>query len=131
MGIRTMSETRQIRHVLVVDDDALARMTALQCVKQTGWEGSAASGGVEALDMLRSERYDMVLLDIVMPVMDGVQVLAEMQQDAELSRIPVIVVSGTDEAESINKCIELGAAGHLSKPLDIQRLTECVETLPR
>lgn len=110
-------------HILVVDDDMLARMTAVQCVKQQGHTASIAEGGAQALEMLRSDKYDLVLLDLLMPNVDGLEVLAEIKDDPQLRRVPVIMVSGSDEAESIAKCIEMGAAGHLSKPLDPTLLT--------
>ncbi len=109
-------------HILVVDDDMLARMTAAQCVKQQGHTASIAEGGAQALDLLQSNTYDIVLLDLLMPEVDGFEVLMRMRQDQQLEKIPVIMVSGTDESESIAKCIELGAVGHLSKPLDPARL---------
>lgn len=105
-------------HVLVVDDDMLARMTAAQCVKQKGHEASMADSGAKALEMLQSARYDLVLLDLLMPEMDGLEVLTKIKLDPQLRRIPVIMVSGADEAESMARCMQTGAAGHLSKPLD-------------
>ena len=114
--------TEQALHILVVDDDMLARMTAAQCVKQQGHTASMAEGGAQALQMLRSERYDLVLLDLMMPGVDGFEVLTEMKENPQLQDIPVLMVSGTDEAESIAKCIEKGAAGHLPKPLDSTQL---------
>jgi adenylate cyclase len=114
--------TEQALHILVVDDDMLARMTAAQCVKLQGHTASMATGGAQALEMLRSERYDLILLDLMMPDVDGFQVLTEMKQDPQIQDIPVLMVSGTDEAGSIAKCIEKGAAGHLPKPLDSAQL---------
>lgn len=113
-----MNEEQHVLHVLVVDDDMLARMTAAQCVKQKGHEASMADSGAKALEMLQSARYDLVLLDLLMPEMDGLEVLTKIKLDPQLRRIPVIMVSGADEAESMARCMQTGAAGHLSKPLD-------------
>jgi adenylate cyclase len=120
--------TEQALHILVVDDDMLARMTAAQCVKLQGHTASMATGGAQALEMLRSERYDLILLDLMMPDVDGFEVLTEMKQDPQLQDIPVLMVSGTDEAGSIAKCIEKGAAGHLPKPLDSAQLGALINT---
>lgn len=109
-------------HVLVVDDDMMARMTAAQCLKQQGHTAGMAEGGAKALEILRSEHFDLILLDLVMPEVDGFEVLKRLKADPDLRRVPVIVVSSTDEAESIDKCMEMGAAGHLSKPLDTASL---------
>jgi len=123
-----MNENAAVRQVLIVDDDALARMAASQCVKQCGHSARLAGGGKEALSMLRSEGFDLVLLDIEMPDMDGMAVLASMKEDTRTRGIPVLMVSGTEQAESIERCMQLGAAGHLSKPLDPAELADRLET---
>jgi CheY-like chemotaxis protein len=109
-------------HILVVDDDMLARMTAAQCVKQQGHTAGMADGGARAIEMLQSDKFNLILLDLMMPDMDGFEVLAKIMEDPQLRRTPVIMVSGAEDAESIDRCIEMGAAGHLAKPLDSARL---------
>lgn len=111
----------------MVDDDMLARMTAAQCVKQQGHEAALAEGGAKAMEMLRSDRYDLVLLDLLMPKVDGFQVLQQMRDDPELNKIPVIVVSAVDESEITAKCLEMGAVDQLVKPLDDVLLAERIE----
>ena len=111
-------------HILVVDDDVLARMTAAQCVKQQGHTAGMAQGGAQALEMLQSDRYDLVLLDLMMPDVDGFEVLTRIKADPRLQGIPVIMVSGDDDAESMARCIEMGAAGHLPKPLTPAQLAD-------
>lgn len=120
--------TESARHILVVDDDMLARMMAVQCVKQQGHSASMAKGGVQALEMLGSEKYDLVLLDLLMPDVDGFDVLAKIKEDPQIRDIPVVMVSGADEAESVAKCMELGASGHLPKPLDPVLLATQIDT---
>ena len=109
-------------HILVVDDDMLGRMQAAQCVKLQGHTVTMADGGVQALELLRSQTFDLVLLDLLMPDVDGFEVLRQMRADEKLRGIPVIVVSGADETESVAKCVEMGAAGHLAKPVDPELL---------
>lgn len=116
-------------HILVVDDDMLARMTAVQCVKQQGHRVSTAEGGAKALEMLNADRFDLILLDLLMPDIDGLEVLTKIKGDPELRDTPVIMVSGAEETESITKCIESGAAGHLPKPLDPTLLAAQIRTL--
>jgi len=77
-----------------------------------------AEDGQQALQALRAHPFDAVLLDLLMPRIDGYQVLAEMKQDAALRRMPVIVISSTDEMDSIVRCIEMGATDYLTKPFD-------------
>lgn len=114
--------TEQTCHILVVDDDMLARMEAAQCAKLHGHTVTMADGGAKALELLRSEAFDLVLLDLMMPEVDGFEVLRQMQADEKLREIPVLVVSGAEETESVARCIEMGAAGHLAKPVDPELL---------
>ena len=117
-----MSEN--ILSILVVDDDMLARTTAAQCVKRGGHTAAMADGGAAAMEMLQSDEYDLVLLDLMMPDVDGFEVLRHIRETPKLSEIPVIVVSGSGGAESKAKCLEMGASGYLSKPLDPALLNE-------
>ena len=76
--------------------------------------------------MLQSEPFDLVLLDILMPEVDGYAVLAEMQTGAAMKDIPVVVVSALESAEDIEKCKRLGARDYLTKPVDAATLVACV-----
>ena len=119
----------QPRHVLIVDDDELARLEAARCVENTGHRVSQAANGGQAIEMLRSERFDLMLLDLLMPDMDGYEVLRQLRSDATLPEIPVIVVTAVGDAASASKCLELGAASHLTKPLDHARLTGMIHSV--
>ncbi|HEX9118753.1 MAG TPA: response regulator [Anaerolineae bacterium] len=101
--------------ILVVDDNRMSRLKLALSLQQQGHRVSAAEDGRQALDMLCAGRYDVVLLDIVMPGMDGYQVLERMKSDSALRDIPVIVISALDEVESAVRCIEIGAEDYLPK----------------
>ena len=105
-------------HILVVEDNRLLRLKLENRLQQQGHIVSLAENGVQALNMMRSEAFDLVLLDILMPEMDGYQVLAHMKQDRSLRDLAVIVISALDEMDSIIKCIEMGAEDYLPKPFD-------------
>jgi len=102
-------------HILVVDDNRMNRVKISRSLEMQGHTVNTADDGQQALDMLQDESFDVVLLDIIMPVMDGYGVLEAMQQDAELRRIPVIVISALDELDSAVRCIEMGAEDYLPK----------------
>jgi adenylate cyclase len=104
--------------VLVVDDDSLNRMLLTTNLKQQGYQVLSAGDGKQALDLLRAQPFDVVLLDLLMPEMDGYQVLERMKQDPILRHLPVIVISALDEMESVIRCIEMGATDYLPKPFD-------------
>ena len=105
-------------HVLVVDDDPLNRMQLLQGLKQQGYTSAQAEDGVQALEVIREQEFDLVILDILMPNIDGFEVLRVMKEDGALRDIPVIVISALDEIKSVVKCISMGAEDHLAKPFD-------------
>ncbi len=105
-------------HVLVVDDNRLNRLKLARGLEQQGYSVNTAENGREALEMLRSTSFELLLLDIMMPVMDGFQVLEEMKSDPGLRDIPVIVISALEEMDSVVKCIEMGAEDHMPKPFD-------------
>lgn len=105
--------------LLVVDDDPFFRNLLLQHLVNEGHRNvRTAQNGLEAIAALKEGEFDLVLLDVQMPDVDGVQVLLEMKRDRSLSRTPVVVVSGDDDFETLVKCIELGAEDYLSKPFN-------------
>jgi signal transduction histidine kinase len=104
--------------ILVVDDERLNRVLLSTNLRESGYTVETAEDGEQALQMLRAGPFDAVLLDLIMPKMDGFQVLAEMKQDATLRRIPVMVISSMEEMESIVRCIEMGATDYLAKPFN-------------
>lgn len=108
----------KIGRILVVDDHATNRLKLSMAVKALGHETAQAENGAVALEMMRTEAFDLVLLDIQMPVMNGHEVLAEMAGDEGLRMLPVIVVSGSEEVETAIACIKLGAQDYLPKPFD-------------
>ena len=112
------------KHILVVDDDELARLEMVRCVEQQGHTAAQAKDGVEALSTLRAQQFDLVLLDLLMPEVDGLEVLRQVKEDTELKTIPVIVVTGVGEPDSTARCLAMGAVDYLTKPLDHTLLAE-------
>ncbi|HEV8190888.1 MAG TPA: response regulator [Ktedonobacterales bacterium] len=110
--------SEQSGHILVVDDNRVNRLTLARSLEQQGHTVSLAENGKQALDMVRAESFDVALLDILMPEMDGFQVLERIKADQELRDIPVIVISALDDIESAVRCIEMGAEDYLPKPFD-------------
>ncbi len=123
------SESGDPGQILVVDDNRLNRLKLGRALKQQGHAVSEAEDGREALEMLRSHSFVLVLLDILMPVVDGFQVLREMKDDTDLRDIPVIVISGLEDMESVNKCLVMGADDFLNKPVEPAVLKDCVQKI--
>jgi len=104
--------------VLVVDDDRVNRMLLTRSLERQGHRVRCAENGIEALELLHDDPCDVVLLDIVMPELDGVSVLERIKADPATHDLPVIMISGVDETESVVRCIEIGADDYLPKPFD-------------
>lgn len=105
-------------NLLVVDDNKVNRLLLARSLQEQGHVVTFAENGRQALEVMRKQGFDLVLLDIMMPEVDGYQVLQEITNDSDLRDIPVIVVSAMDELDSVVKCIEMGAEDYLSKPLN-------------
>jgi adenylate cyclase len=107
--------------VLVVDDTPFNRQLLARLLRGLGHEPVEAANGREALERLRDPDagpIDVILLDIVMPEMDGYETLAALAADPALRQLPVIVISGVDELDSVVRCLEMGAADYLPKTVD-------------
>jgi class 3 adenylate cyclase len=122
----------QSARLLVVDDSKLMRMGISRSLRQLGVEHiELASNGREALQLLSQEAFDLMLLDVEMPEMTGLEVLADMQNKPELRGLPVIVISGGQDIEDVGRCIEMGAEDYLPKPFSPvllkARLTTSIE----
>lgn len=117
--------------VLVVDDNEVNRDLLARRLQRQGHTVTVAEDGFQALEMMRSKPFDLVLLDIMMPQMNGYQVLEHLKADETLRYIPVIMISAVDDIDSIVRCIELGAEDYLSKPFNPvllkARINACLE----
>jgi class 3 adenylate cyclase len=104
--------------ILVVDDNRVNSLLLSRGLEQQGHAVAFAEHGREALHVLRTQEFDLLLLDVLMPELDGYQVLAEIQLDPHLRDIPVIMTSSLDELDSVVRCIEMGAEDYLTKPIN-------------
>ena len=104
--------------ILVVEDNAANRDLLRRRLERESHQVSEAANGVEALAMLAAADYDLMLLDVMMPEMDGYEVLARLKQDPGRRDLPVIMISALDEIHSVVRCIEMGAEDYLPKPFD-------------
>jgi sigma-B regulation protein RsbU (phosphoserine phosphatase) len=108
---------RQMR-ILVVDDLEINRDLLVRRVRRLGHEAGVAIHGRDALVQLEREAWDLVLLDITMPEMDGYETLQRIRADPRLAQLPVVMVSAIDETDSVVRCLELGADDYLTKPFN-------------
>jgi class 3 adenylate cyclase len=113
-----MKSSHEPGQLLVVDDNRVNRLLLTRALEQNDHHVSNAENGRIAMEMLRAKPYDVILLDIDMPEMNGFEVLEAMLQDDELRYLPVIMTSASDELDRVVKCIEMGAEDYLVKPLN-------------
>lgn len=117
--------------LLVVDDTDRNRELVSRQLARQGFTVSEARSGEEALERLAGREFDLILLDILMPGMDGIEVLRRLKADPELRGVPVIVTSSIDEADTAVRCMESGAADYITKPVDPVLLRTRVEAALR
>ncbi len=104
--------------ILVVDDNEANRDVLSRRLKRQGHNVAVAEHGRQALDMLQVQAFDLILLDIMMPEMNGYEVLEQLKNNPALRHIPVIMISALDDLESVVRCVELGAEDYLYKPFN-------------
>ena len=105
--------------LLVVDDNEDNRYTLTRRLNREGYKNlTTATNGREALERLTAQPFDLVLLDVMMPDMNGYEVLEHVKANASLRDVPIIMISALDEIESVIRCIELGAEDYLNKPFN-------------
>jgi DNA-binding response OmpR family regulator len=104
--------------MLVVDDDAGDRMALFRLLERDGHHATVADNGRAALDLLREEPFDVVLIDLLMPDDEGFTVLEALRGEGALRHIPVIAMSSGDDTAAVGRCLELGADDYIPKPVD-------------
>ena len=105
-------------NLLVVDDDAMNREMLARRLQRSGFNITTAENGRVALDLLKQRSFDLVLLDIIMPELDGFRTLEFIKADPKLRHLPVIMLTALDEVDSTVRCIEAGAEDYVPKPFN-------------
>lgn len=105
-------------NLLVVDDNDINREVLARRMERQGHQVKVAVNGRQALELVAASRFDLILLDVIMPEMNGYQVLEFLKSEPDLRDIPVIMISALDELDSAVRCIEMGAEDYLTKPFN-------------
>jgi CheY-like chemotaxis protein len=112
-------EKKQIEKILLVDDDQNIRFVAQMALEGlTKWKILLASSGLEAIDLAKNERPDLVILDMMMPGMDGPTTYQKLREHEELVSTPVIFMTAKVQTHELESHLKLGAAGVIAKPFD-------------
>jgi DNA-binding response OmpR family regulator len=116
------------KRILIIEDEKILSDLLEKKLKEEGYEVSLAPNGEAGLSILRKEKFDLILLDIIMPKMGGFEVLKEMNKDSQLKKIPVIVISNSGQPVEISRALELGVKDYLIKTqFDPQEVVEKVK----
>ncbi|HEY7413077.1 MAG TPA: response regulator [Vicinamibacteria bacterium] len=117
------------KRILVVDDDEHIRNLEKSILEGKGFDVTTASGGNEALEILKKERYDLVLLDVMMPEVDGFTVCRKIKDDPRLREMPVIFLTAKGGGEALAEGFESGAIMYINKPFTANKLLTIVNTM--
>lgn len=112
--------------VLIVDDEPMARTLLRLMLVRAGFNVAEAEDGYDALDKVKQSQPDIILLDVMMPGMDGFTVCEKLRLEEDTSNLPIIMLSAKTDLDSINKGLRVGATKYLTKPISPEDLTRHV-----
>lgn len=122
---------KERKKILLVDDTDTILLFLKTLLAGQNFDFLTAKNGAEAVEKARRERPDLVLLDIFMPVMDGIEACRVMKGDPELKSIPVIIVTARSEAENVERCLDAGCDDYVFKPVRKLELLDKINRLLR
>ncbi|MFP4525847.1 MAG: PleD family two-component system response regulator [Bacteroidales bacterium] len=115
------------KKILVVDDSETNVFLLQKLLEEEGFDIEYAYSGKEALKLLNSKTYFLVLMDIMMPGIDGYDILQKLKETNKLKSTPIIMVTARDDTESQDKALQMGASDYLTKPLDLKKLKDIIK----
>ena len=113
--------------VLVVDDDKTIRFMVVHALTKGGHQVIEAENGEQGLQMAKAERPDLVLLDVMMPGLSGMDVCSQLKNDPDTKSIPIFMLTGKTQIQDIEEALAAGADNYISKPIDPNRLMRVIE----
>ena len=113
--------------ILAIDDDRTIRLLLTRCLEKSGHQVSSAENGEQGLSMVEEENPDLILLDVMMPGMDGIEVCKQLKDDAATKSIPVFMLTGKTQNEDINEALSAGADDFISKPFNPLKIDELIQ----
>lgn len=119
--------TENLCRILIAEDDDDHRVALKLMLKLNNYGVIEARDGQEAIDCVRRDKPDLVLMDISLPTIDGLQATRELRSQSEFQNLPIIVVSGYDNQETLNRVQACGATSYISKPIEFDDLKKMIE----
>ncbi len=115
--------------ILIIDDDVLVRESVRLSLKHEGFDAVTLESPVVADAVIRQTKPDLILMDLYMPDLNGLDLLRRLKADAELARIPVVIFTGSSETIDVLSGIQAGAFEYIAKPIDGRRLMEKIRQI--
>ena len=115
--------------IMVVDDDEQSRSFMMSILDRLGFQGLVADSGASALDLLISKKPDLMLVDGMMPNMDGFELIQKIRQISGFENTPIVMTTALDDAKHIKEAISTGANAYVVKPINVHRLKEKINEL--
>ncbi len=113
-------------HILVVEDNPMNMELAVDLLEVYGYEVTGAEDGFEALERVKDTKFDLILLDMQLPGMDGIEVLGKLKDDPETAKTPVVALTAHAMAGDAERFVEAGCAGYISKPIEVHQFKPAV-----
>jgi DNA-binding response OmpR family regulator len=117
------------RKILLADDEEDIKTVLRMFLESKGYQVCTAYDGLDAIDQANSEKPDAILLDVMMPLMDGFEVCKKLKASPETASIPVVMLSAASHAESVKKGLDAGAIDYLVKPFEPEALDQLLEKI--
>ena len=112
------------KRILLSEDNELNEMLACSILEQLGYVVRVARTGAQALDLWRTEPFDCILMDMHMPVMDGLTATRLIRRETQRPRTPILAMTASARAQDMQECLDAGMDGFISKPFDVSQLTD-------
>jgi len=124
-----MSDKRSIKKILVVDDDPTLTVLLSKCLKDNGYEVTAVNEAEKGLEYAMVKNPDLIILDIMMPIINGYNFCRLIKQEEAQKNIPIIMLTARDQTKDIEIGIEMGAEAYLAKPLNTTELLKLIKVI--
>lgn len=124
-----MSQNRKIKKVLVVDDEPTMTTLLAKVLKDNGYQVKAVNEAVEGLDYAMAHKPDLIILDVMMPIVNGFNFCRLIKQEQAQKDIPIILLTARDQLKDIEIGLEMGAEAYLTKPLNTEELLKTIKVI--
>ena len=117
------------KKILIIDDEKEAQELLMEILKAEGYQLFTAGDGLTGLETAKRVRPDLILLDILMPQMDGLLVQEQIREDPAIAKVPIVFITAKSSVDSAHRAVTAGASGYIEKPFEVKRLLAKIRAL--